>query len=319
MRKIAVCAYGLEDNHREKIRAAAESLGFSVSFRNGWREAGDELRESEIILGCEAEALALADQCRWFCTSNAGVEGHVRSAFLRPDMILTNSAGAYGVTIAEHIVMVTLMLLRRQMEYTEIVRDRRWDRGLKVHSIRGSRILILGTGDIGRHAAERLKAFGPEKITGVNRTGHGGDPNLDAVYPVSQIDALLPETDILVMCMPGTPETAGLMTRERLERLPKGSILVNVGRGSAVDQAALLALLRSGHLRGAALDVFEKEPIPKDDEAWTTPGLLITPHCSGNVSLGYTVDRIVDMFLEDLALYVQGKPLLHEVDRKAGY
>ena len=318
MRKMTVCAYGLEEKHREKIRKAAEGFGFSVSFYNGWREAGEELRSSEVILGCEADALAVSDACRWFCTSNAGVEGHVNSPHLRSDMLLTNSAGAYGVTISEHIVMAALMLLRRQMEYTRIISERRWERGLKVHSICGSRILIMGTGDIGKKTAERLRAFRPASIRGVNRSGRD-NLLMDAVYPVERLDDLLPDTDILIMCMPGTGETAGLMNRERLHMLPQGSLVINVGRGSAIDQEAIKECLRSGHLAGAALDVFEKEPIPESDDIWEIPNLLITPHCSGNVSLGYTVDRFVDMFLEDLDRYVQGKPLLHEVDRKAGY
>ena len=136
---------------------------------------------------------------------------------------------------------------------------------------------------------------------------------------MTALDGVLPETDLLVMSLPATPETTGLMDERRLRLMPEGSFLINVGRGNALDQRALALLLKSGWLGGAALDVFEREPLPPEDELWTCPRLLITPHVAGNMTLGYTVDRIVSMFLEDFENYCTGRPLLHCVDREKGY
>ena len=318
MRKLTVCCYGLEERHRDKLRARAEELGYTPCFHPSYHEAQADLRDSEVILGCEVQALEHAEKCRWFCSSSAGVEGHLASPFLKEDVILTNSSGAYGTTISEHILMVTLMLLRRQMEYTQIVAEHRWERALKVRSIHGSRILLLGTGDIGHETAVRLRAFHPDSIIGVSRTGRA-DTAFDRVDTTESLDTLLPDTDILVMSLPGGEGTRQIMDARRIALLPKQAMVINVGRGSTIDQEALLLALKEERLAGAALDVFETEPIPAEDPAWDTPNLLITPHCSGNVSLGYTVDRIVDLFLEDLERYTKGEPLAHAVDRTHGY
>ena len=128
-----------------------------------------------------------------------------------------------------------------------------------------------------------------------------------------------PETEILVMALPAVADTAGILSRERIALLPREAIVVNVGRGSAIDQDALMEALNAGRIAGAALDVVVPEPLPKDHPLWSTRNLLLTPHISGNMSLGYTCDRNLDMFCRDLENYAAGRPLEHRVDRKRGY
>jgi phosphoglycerate dehydrogenase-like enzyme len=319
MKKITVCMDRLCDHHRSQILRAAEAAGYTAAFFSTPDDARESAAESEIILADRDALLPYAEQLKWFCASFAGVDHLLRSPYLKESVLLSNSSGAYGVTISEHIVMVILMLLRRQMEYTEIVREHSWKRNLPVRSIRGSRIVIIGTGDIGHETACRLRAFAPASIEGINRSGRGADPAFDRIQSTESLDSLLPEADILIMCIPGTREAYHLMNAERMQRMQKHAMIINVGRGQSLDQEALVGLLKENRLGGAALDVFETEPVPPDDPVWTCPGLLVTPHCSGNTSLGYTVDRIVDLFCEDLERYVQGLPLLRTVDRKLGY
>jgi len=209
--------------------------------------------------------------------------------------------------------------MRRQPDYNRVVARRDWVRDLPIRSLRGSRITLLGAGDIGRETAIRLRAFGPKRIVALNRSGRDAGAMFDRTLPVSALDGILPETDLLVMSLPGTPETAGIMDGRRLSLLPKDAFLINVGRGSAVDEGALLKLMAGGHLAGAALDVFATEPLPKDSPMWDCPRVLITTHVAGNMTLEYTVDRIVAMFIEDFHRYCEGKPLLHLVDRDKGY
>ena len=121
------------------------------------------------------------------------------------------------------------------------------------------------------------------------------------------------------MALPNTPETVNILNRERIARLPKEAIVINVGRGSALDQAALAEALNTDHIAGAALDVVDPEPLPGNDPLWDTKHLILTPHISGNLTLGYTCDRNVELFCEDLANYAAGRPLSHLVDRKRGY
>lgn len=310
----------LNEGHRAAIAEAAGKRGYAVDFCDDAASALAAAPEAEIILAANPELPKAAKKLRWLCLTSAGADQYVSpDIYANPSALLSNSSGAYGVTIAEHVVMVTLEMMRRQPAYAEIVNRREWVRTLPVRSIRGSRVTLLGAGDIGKKVAARLRGFGPKCIVGVNRGGGDAGGLMDRVTPISGLDALLPETDLLVMSLPDTPETRGVMDGRRLRLLPEDAYLVNVGRGSAIDQPALEAVLREGRLAGAALDVFEVEPIPVEATLWDCPRLLITPHVAGNMTLGYTVDAIVGLFLEDFENYCAGRPLQRLVSREKGY
>ena len=319
-RKLVAAVAALTDEQRRRIAGAAEANGFIVEFYPDGAAARPHAGEAEILLTNDAELAKHAPSLRWYSSSNAGVDPLLKpDAFASPDAVLTNSSGAYGVTISEHIIMMTLELMRRQPEYSAIVARREWRRDLKVRSIHGSRVTLLGTGDIGSETVRRLRGFCPAGVTGVNRRGANPGGLYDRIVTIDRLDEVLPETDLLIVSLPGTPETTGLLDARRLALLPDGAFLINVGRGNVLDEAALIRELGSGRLAGAGLDVFAHEPLPVDDPLWSCPGLLITPHTAGNVSLDYTVERIVDMFLENFARYCAGEPLLHVVDRAIGY
>ena len=305
--------------HRRQIDAAAEKHGFSVRYYQTKADASGHLADCEVLFGHWRSLLKEAPMLKWYCCSYAGVDPYQPPFRFPEGVLLTNSSGAYGVTISEHIMMVTLMLQRRMLDYAQIVRDRGWTNDLPVRSIQGSRLTLLGTGDIGTTFAQRAKALCPASVTGVNRSGRVPDPVYDRVMPMAELDRVLPETDILVMSLPSTPETVGVLSRERLALLPESAILVNVGRGSAIDQDALMDALNAGRLAGAALDVMTPEPLPADHPLWTTKNLLITPHVAGNMTLGYTCNKTVSMFCDDLENYAEGRPLKHLVDLKRGY
>lgn len=320
MKKMLIHVARLTPEHRAAIANAANTHDYEVQFCDDREQAMAAAVDAEIILSADPALSRAGKSLKWMCVSFAGVDHFMLpDAFANPNALLTNSSGAYGVTIAEHIVMVALTLMRRQMEYNRAIQARQWAGGLAIRSIRDSRIAILGAGDIGREAAIRLRAFSPKRIVAVNRSGRDAGGMFERTLPVSALDGVLPETDLLIMAMPGTAETRGLMDGRRLALLPKDAYLVNVGRGSAIDQAALLALMQGGHLAGAALDVFAQEPLPPQDPLWDCPRLMITPHVAGNMTLGYTIDRIVEMFLEDLENHCAGRPLKHLVDRERGY
>lgn len=318
-RIICVVNEFITDAHRRQIDAAAEKHGFSVRYYQTKADASGHLADCEVLFGHWRSLLKEAPMLKWYCCSYAGVDPYQPPFRFPEGVLLTNSSGAYGVTISEHIMMVTLMLQRRMLDYTQIVRDRGWTNDLPVRSIQGSRLTLLGTGDIGTTFAQRAKALCPASVTGVNRSGRVPDPVYDRVVPMAELDRVLPETDILVMSLPSTPETVGILSRERLALLPESAILVNVGRGSAINQDALMDALNAGRLAGAALDVMTPEPLPADHPLWTTKNLLITPHVAGNMTLGYTCNKTVSMFCDDLENYAEGRPLKHLVDLKRGY
>ena len=318
-RNLIVLLPGLEDSLRSRIREAAESAGFLAAFPENEAEAAPLLPDAEIIFSLSSALADSAPRLRWQCTPSAGFNQFAScGAFLSGRAMLSNSSGAYGVTLAEHILMLTLEMLRRQPEYAEIVRRREWTNTLPVRSIKGSRVTLLGTGDIGQEAAVRLRAFAPARLSGVNRGGRNPSGLFDTIVPISQIESILPGSDILILSLPGTAETDGLLDAKRLSLLPDGALVVNVGRGTVIDQLALERELRAGRLY-AALDVFEREPIPADASLWDCPNLLITPHAAGGMSLPHTRERIVSLFLRDFDNYCAGRPLEKRVDLAKGY
>lgn len=323
MRKIAVYVSFMNDRYRAQLRTAASEQGFDLDFYDCNRDSAALLGRIgvyEVIYGHPVPAwLKRAARLRWLCSDFAGVEKYLDEAIWpSPDCLLSNSSGAYGPAIAEHIVMVLLMLLRRMPEYQSAMAERAWPCLTPIRSLTGSRVVVLGTGDVGRSAARRLKALGAS-VTGVCRSGRSEDPAFDRVLPVGQLNELLPQADALVMALPATAETAGVLSRERIALLGPQALVVNVGRGSAIDQPALVEALTARRLAGAALDVMEPEPLPPDHPLWQCPNTILTPHVSGNMALGLTCDLDVDMFCRDLSRYAAGEPLENLVDRSRGY
>ena len=317
-RKMAVTVENLTAAQADRIRAAAEERGFEIRFMRSPKDDLAFITEAEVVFGHVPGTAKRSSALKWMCTPYAGVDQFLaEDAFANPEAVLTNSSGAYGVTIAEHTVMMLLDILRRQPEYRRIVSAREWKRDLAIRSVKGSRITLLGTGDIGQETARRLKAFAPASLTGVNRSGR--DPGgFDRIVTANEWEKVLPETDVLISSLPGTKEAFHMVGAKQLALLPDGAVIINVGRGTVIDQEALIRELQSGRL-SAGLDVFEKEPLAKDDPVWDTPNLLITPHTAGNMTLAHTVEKTVEQFLEDLENYCAGRPLKHLVDRTKGY
>ena len=322
-RTICVCVEWLSEEQRADIRSAASDLGFAVEFFMPGEEGEAKacLRHAEILFGHSPDLLAAAgSQLKWYCCTYAGVDPYCANPtlFANPDCLLSNSSGCYDQTISEHMVMATLMLLRRIPAYQQITRARRWENQLPVRSIREVDICVLGAGNIGSAYAEKALALGARPIVGVSRSGRPREP-FERVVSLRDLDEVLPAADVLAMALPGTSETANVLDARRISLLPQGAVVINVGRGSAIDQPALVAALESGRLGGAALDVMVPEPLPADDPLWEAPNLFLTPHVSGNMTMGWTRSRCVELFCEDLRNYAAGRPLERLVDREVGY
>ncbi|MBP3758585.1 MAG: D-2-hydroxyacid dehydrogenase [Firmicutes bacterium] len=319
MRKLVVSIRNMTDEQREAIKATAAELSWTAEIYEDKNEAVIAAGSAEVVFGDTPRFALDAPSLKWICSPSAGVNHFTKSeAFVKSGVMLSNSSGAYGTTISEHILMVTLAMQRRLPEYQDKVRAKEWFRGYTIRSIKGSRVLIMGTGDIGSSAAERFRAFGPSSIVGMNTSGVDESGMFDRMITPARLSDVLPETDIVVMALPLTEKTRHIMNKEKLVLLPDGALIVNVGRGACIDQEALVAELQAGRLR-AALDVFEKEPIPEDSELWDCPNLLITPHVSGDMLLPYTVEKIVEQFLEDFRRYAAGERPLRAVELEKGY
>ena len=319
--KIAVIIDFLTSAYEKQLRDTAARCGYEIVFFPSSRSAEGNVDDCTILYGHPSQrVVAGAKKLKWYACCWAGVDRFCRDElYANPDCLLTNASGAYGTTIAEHSVMVSLMLLRRQMEYTEIIREGGW-RVLPggIRSLHGARVTCLGTGDIGTEFARRVRAFHPAKLVGLNRSGRA-NAGFDEIRTVSELDAVLPETDLLFLSLPSTPDTVNILNAARMALLPEGAYVVNVGRGTAIDQDALIAALDSEHLAGAALDVVVPEPLPAGHPLRKAKNLLLTPHVAGNMTLGYTCERNIALFCENLENYAAGRPLHHLVDRRKGY
>ena len=231
-RKMAVYEPFLKPEHREKMRAAAEKNGFEVRLVDSPEQDRDYLMECEVIFGQLPEIARASSELKWICTPFAGVDQFLKpDSFANPEAMLSNSSGAYGVTISEHSIMMLLDILRRQPEYRRIVEAREWKRDLKIRSIRDSQVTLLGTGDIGQETARRLKAFAPKSITGVNRSGKTPGECFDRILTGQEWETVLPETDVLVISLPGTVEAFRMVGKKQLALLPDGRLLVSCRPG----------------------------------------------------------------------------------------
>ena len=321
MRKAYVIADCLSDDNKREIEKTAGECGFEAAFFETEEDASGKVSDAEVIY-CNSPALfGEMPGLRWCHSMSAGV-GHflVSGAFGRGGIILTNSSGSYGLVISEYVIMATLMLMRRIPEYEEVIDRREWTQNLPVRSIAGSSIAIIGTGNIGSNAALRYKALGAKKVIGFSRSGRPAE-GFDEVYKIDDYEKVMGREsfDVLMLCVPGTPESKGLLNRERLAMLSEKTYVINVGRGTVIDQDALIDALNEGMIAGAALDVVYPEPLPEDSPLWTAKNIILTPHISGDMGLPYTVDITVDIFCDNLRRYACGESLTHVVDTTAGY
>lgn len=269
---------------------------------------------AEIIIGQPPEDLSGAKLLQ---STNAGVEKLL--SHIPEDVIITNVTGAFGMVVSEYIIGGVLALSRRLFRYREQQRRHIWQEIPDENLLYGKNALILGCGDIGTATAEKLRAFGMS-ITGIRRSPaptHG----FDRVFGMDMLRELLPETDLLICCLPHTPETIGLLSASRIALLKRGALLVNVGRGSLIDESALISTLKNGRLSGAVLDVFALEPLPESSPLWDMENVLITPHISGP-SFGHFPEverRIAGICADNISRYLSGNPLVNVIDRSGGY
>ncbi len=305
------------EEHKAKLEAAAPAAVFS--YLKPAAVTPEAAKAAHIIIGnLPPEHLADSENLQWLQLNYAGIGKFANPGVLPPRTLLTNSSGAYGEAIGEYLVAMLLYLMKKLYLYRDNQQNKIWKDMGRVRTIMGSRVLVVGLGDIGLSFARRIKAMGGQ-VSGIRR--HTGDqPDyVDQIYTLDQLDELLPQADVVAMCLPDTPLTKGLLDRQRLLAMKQGAYFLNVGRGNAVDNVALAEVLASGHLGGAAVDVIEPEPLPQDHPLWTAPNSLLTPHVAGGFHAGDILEKVVAISCDNLKRYFAGEPLLNLVDSKTGY
>ncbi len=281
----------------------------------------DALPGADVLLAWDFHTPALAgawrsaDRLRWVHTASAGVDNVLTPDVAASDVTVTNSRGVFDGAIAEYVLGLVLAFAKDLPGTWDRQRRREWEHR-DTERVAGTTALIVGVGPIGRAVARLLRAAGV-RVRGVGRTGRTGDPDFGEVAASADLGALLPEVDYLVLVAPLTDETRGLIGAAEFAALRPTARLVNVGRGELVVESALVDALRTGALAGAALDVFEREPLPESSPLWDLPGVVVSPHMSAD-TVGWR-ESLADLFLDNLRRWCAGRPLRNVVDKSVGY
>lgn len=302
-----------EEKYKNKLQTVAPDCVITYGSDK------DMLKKANIVLGNPSvDMLGQMPDLELIQLSMAGTEPYSRSGILRDGIILTNATGAFGLAISEHMVAAVTMLYKKLHLYRDNQLQSKWfDRG-NVKQIEDSTVLVVGLGDIGGNFAKRMKALGCH-IIAIRRTGTDKPEYVDELYLFDKLDDVLSRADVVALSLPNTPQTAGLFSRERIGNMKDDSLIINVGRGNAIDTEALCDMLENGKLYGAALDVTDPEPLPENHRLWKLENVLITPHVSGYFHLRKTYTNIIDICIENTRRYLNGENLINIVDFQTGY
>ena len=279
--------------------------------------------EADVLLATRmtADEAARAERVRWIHSTAVGVGGLLQPAIVERPIVVTNSRGTHGEAIAEHAIALALALRRRLHVALARQAERRWAQDeisqARVPILARSRLLVIGLGGIGAPVAALGAGLGM-RVEGIRRRlDRPAPPGVSRVRPMSELLDALAEADVVILALPGTRETRALLGARELEAMPRGAILVNVARGRLVDDDALAAALASGHLGGAGLDAFEREPVPPEHPVWRLANVIITPHTAAFA--GDYWRSAVDLFLENFERFRRREPLRNVVDKAHGY
>lgn len=304
----------------QSLNALAHGAGFeTLWFDPDTAPTAQLLRDCEVLMSYfPADLFRELPALKWIQTPAAGVEKLCGAVYANEDVVLSNCSGAFGVAIAEYMLTGLLMLMRHMPTYLENQKKHIWRGAGLCRSIYGSRITVVGMGDIGSKFAARAKALGAH-VRGVRRTVQGIPEHFDEVFPSERLAEAVADVDAVVMCLPGTKQTTGMLNAEAIAAMSPRTIVVNCGRGYTIDQDALTLALAQKRIAGAVLDVAAVEPLPADHPLWDLENVIITPHISGHDDDPINAQAIYDIFSDNLRCYIAGEPLTHTVNRTRGY
>ncbi len=314
-RVITILAFAnLEERHLEQIRRVAPGIEvIAVDHPRGIELAPP----AEIMIGWNApeEAVRRAQRLRWIHSTGAGVERLLGPEVKSREIVVTSSSGIHEAVV-EHVFAFMLAFFRRLHIALRSQLQRQWDRGRAVgEELQGKTLGILGLGTIGTEIARKAQVFGM-RVIGMKRTP-SPVPGVERVLGTDELHTVLRESDVVVVALPMTPNTRGLIGEAEFQVMKRAALFINIGRGPIVQEDALIRALRERWIAGAALDVFEREPLPPNSPLYELDNVIITPHVSGS-SPAY-MDRAVSLFCENLRRYLTGEPLVNVVDKELGY
>ena len=307
----------------EKLRK--EFPGLDVIQLDGGGRLDEELPDAEIMftISLRPEQLARAKNLRWIHAPTAAVHQLIFPELVNSNVVLTNSTDVHGTVVAEHVLALVFALSRKIPQSVRLQQKSTWGQqtiwsdGPPPREVAGATLGLIGLGGIGREVARRMSALGMRVIAVREHPDKEKVSGVSEVFPTSQLNHMLRQSDYVVVAAPLTPATHGLINAARLAAMKPDSYLISVGRGQQVDEAALAEALRKRQIAGAALDVFEEEPLPQESPLWAIDNLLITPHTGSQTEKLWP--RHYQLFSENLRRYQAGQELLFTVNKQIGY
>ncbi len=313
-----VIAVDAEDARKTALRSQFPGIEFVFTDT---RHVAEHIAGAQVLLGWSRlnDLLPNADELVWVQNGGAGVERIVTDEFRARNLILTNGSGISAPNMAEHAIGLMLALARRLPDLLDAQRRQEWKGSVdtsKVAELGGQTVLLVGLGDIGLGIARRLTAFNMTVI-GVRRSAGNPPEHVSDVGRMADLPEIVSRADHVISSVPHTRETVGMFNADLFAKFKDGARFYNLGRGTSVVQPDLIAVLESGKLSGAGLDVTEPEPLPADDPLWKAPNIIITAHTSG--STPRFQERLFDLFTDNLSRYIAGEELRNVVDQERGY
>ena len=307
---------GLDDRHVQQVRAVSEDVEVMQLDSEG--EMLEVMPEVHVVFGDLSDAmLTRASELRWVQVASAGVDANLSPELVESDVVLTSAKGIVGVHLAEHAMALLLGLTRG---IATAIRKPGWDQRTPIRNasweLAGLTMGIVGLGGTGRDLADRAQGFGM-RVVAVDPEDVEVPDSVEACWEMGRFHDLLTQSDVVAICAPLTPETEGMFDEHAFARMRSHAVLINVTRGRIVDEQALLEALNNGAIGSAGLDVTPQEPLPDDHPLWRMENVIVTPHAAGGSP--NRLDRVVDLFCENLRRLVESEPLLSVIDKKKGY
>ncbi|MDQ4074722.1 MAG: D-2-hydroxyacid dehydrogenase [Chloroflexota bacterium] len=308
----------LADEHLTQIERLAPDARVVVTDNRDEMEA--LLEEIEIVAGwVPTEVILEAPNLRWVQQWSAGADWLLQHPeVVEKDFILTSTSGIHAIQITEHIFALLLAFARRLHDAVRAQSRQEWwsPQGETLFELEGKTLLLIGVGAIGERTAQVATAMGM-RVLGVRNNPSKTVPNVERMVGPDHLQELLPKADFVVLTVPLTDETRGMIGQSELQQMKPNAILINIGRGGTVDEESLARALQEGWIAGAGLDVFEEEPLPEESPLWDMDNVIITAHYAG--ATPHYHERAMAIFLDNLQRYQAGEPLRNVVDKTRGY
>jgi phosphoglycerate dehydrogenase-like enzyme len=306
-------------DYNEENMKKVESLGYEVTFIHEKGLTFNESLKDIDVLVCynpfSTLDISKMEKLKWIQLSSVGIDQLPKDVVLKNNLLITNNKGGYSIPIGEWIVMDILNLLKKTTYFYRNQEQKRWKLKTNLLDLYGKTVGFIGTGTIAVEAAKRLKGF-EVNILGVNTNGHPAE-YFDKCYPMASLNAVLSQSDIVVLTLPYTKTTHHFINEASLSAMKDNAFLINIARGAIIDEFALIHSLQKGKIAAAALDVFEEEPLPSTSPLWSMDNVIITPHNSWASELNGK--RRFELVYENMRRYIQKEELINVIDVEKGY